>query len=244
MLFFFFNDTATTEISPLSLPAALPIYLAWRLVTLHALAHRAVPVSAWPKIQVIYQSAEPLKRRLPPRKGRFDICVVGHLREEKDPLRTAFAVRDLPAESGLAIQHYGKAHNDQWAAQARGEMKTNTRYTWYGELPHWKVRQAYARSRAMVLSSRMEGGANVISEAVVAGLPVIASEIPGSVGLLGTDYAGYYTVEDTQALRAMLLRAEKDAAFLERLRRHGQDRAHLFTPQQEREGLRKLLKGL
>ena len=51
----------------------------------------------------------------------------------------------------------------------------------------------------------MEGGANVISESLVARVPVIASEIAGSIGLLGRrDYPGYFPVRDTAALAALL----------------------------------------
>ncbi|MDH3282149.1 MAG: selenosugar synthase SenB, partial [Gammaproteobacteria bacterium] len=176
-----------------------------RLVTLHELAQAAIPARYCDKVRTIYQSAPPLPRRLPPRKRTFDICVVGHLREEKDSLRAAYAVRDVPESSRLRILHYGKPHTERWRRAAYDEMQANPRYRWFGELPHWKVRQAYARSRALVMSSNMEGGANAVSEAIVAGLPVIASEIPGNVGLLGADYPGYYPVRDTRALRRLLL---------------------------------------
>jgi glycosyltransferase involved in cell wall biosynthesis len=85
----------------------------------------------------------------------------------------------------------------------------------------------------MVLSSIMEGGANVVSEALVAGVPVLASRIDGSVGLLGGDYPGYFPVGDTEVLAALLHRAETDAAFLTQLRRHCAARAPLFEPARE-----------
>jgi glycosyltransferase involved in cell wall biosynthesis len=90
----------------------------------------------------------------------------------------------------------------------------------------------------------MEGGADVISEAVVAGLPVIASEISGSVGLLGGDYPGYYPVEDTTQLRDILLRAETDPGFLASLEHCCKQRQSLFTPQREAQGWKALLKTL
>jgi hypothetical protein len=80
----------------------------------------------------------------------FDICVVGHLREEKDSLRAAYAVRDLPASSRIRILHYGKAHNDEWASYAKQEMEINPRYHWFGEVPHWKIRRAYGTCHLMV----------------------------------------------------------------------------------------------
>ena len=209
------------------------IGLADRLVVLHDLAWLSIPEAFRDKIEVICQSARPLKRRLPPAKRSFDICVAGHLREEKDPLRAAYAVRNLPKSSRIRIIHYGKAHNTKWAQKAQHEMARNPRYKWFGERPHWQVRQAYAHSRAMVLSSVMEGGANVISEATVAGLPVIASDIAGSIGLLGRDYAGYYAVENTKALRECLLRAESEPDFLQQLRQQGDAQAQRFTPARE-----------
>ena len=93
----------------------------------------------------------------------------------------------------------------------------------------------------MVLSSIMEGGANVISEAIVAGVPVIASDIAGSVGLLGPDYPGYYPVGDTAALAQQMLRAEQEPGFLDELRRHCASRAALFDPARELDSWRDLL---
>jgi glycosyltransferase involved in cell wall biosynthesis len=85
----------------------------------------------------------------------------------------------------------------------------------------------------MVLSSIMEGGANVVSEALVAGVPVLASKIDGSVGLLGRDYPGYFPLGDTEALSALLHRAETDPAFQADLRRHCAAHAPLFEPARE-----------
>ena len=89
----------------------------------------------------------------------------------------------------------------------------------------------------------MEGGANVISEAVVDGTPVIASRIPGSVGLLGDDYAGYFPVGDTESLMELLMRAESDATFYRLLRQQCASRARLFRPEEERQRWRLLLAG-
>ena len=94
----------------------------------------------------------------------------------------------------------------------------------------------------MVLSSRMEGGANVISEAVVDGTPVIASRVAGSVGLLGEDYPGYFPVGDTEALRGLLLRAERDAGFYRDLKKHCASVADLFRPAEERRRWRNLMR--
>ena len=211
------------------------IELADYLVTLHDLARKVLPESSHHKIHVIHQSAELLPRETKRSVNTFDICVVGHLREEKDSLRVAYAVRDLPDSSRIRVMHYGKAHNEKWAEMARQEEKINPRYQWFGEVPHWKVRQAYGRCHLMVLPSIMEGGANVISEATVAGLPVIASDIDGSIGLLGENYSGYFPVKNTEALTELLLKAEVNKDFLNLLEQQCKQRATLFTPQAEKQ---------
>jgi glycosyltransferase involved in cell wall biosynthesis len=43
-----------------------------------------------------------------------------------------------------------------------------------------------------------------ISEAAVAGVPVLASRMDDNVGLLGAGYPGYFPVGDTQALARLL----------------------------------------
>lgn len=196
------------------------------LICLHDLVARSIPKSQRRKLQVIRQSAIPLKRQAPLSRS-FEIIVAGHLRDEKDPFRAAFAAKLLHETSKTRIVHMGKATEAAFAATARDEMETNPRYLWLGEVPRWRVRQRMARARAMVISSRMEGGANVVSEAIMAGLPVIASRIDGNVGLLGKDYDGYYPLENENALAELLQRFEKDAGF----RRHLDAQIRSLKPQ-------------
>ena len=214
------------------------------LVCLHDLVDRAIPAQFHQKLHVIHQSAAPLPKPRAPSKRYFDVCVVGHLRDEKDSLRAALAARLAPSESRLRVLHLGKAHNDEWAQAGTDEMARNPRYIWRGETPGWKVRRLFGTCHAMVMSSRMEGGANVVSEAIVAGLPVIASRIDGNVGLLGADYDGYYPVEDEVALAALLQRAETDSAFMTRLSDQCRARAGLFDPAMERAAWATLIEAL
>lgn len=218
--------------------------LADALITLHDRVGDDIPAAYRDKIQVVYQSAPPLSGRLPPAKSQFQVCVVGHLREEKDSLRAAYAVRDLPPSSRLRVIQVGKAHSSDWADAAAAEMDLNPRYTWSGEVTPGRVRRLMSQARLMVISSIMEGGANVVSEACVAGLPIIASDIPGNRGLLGDDYPGYYPARDSAALRRLLLRAEADPEFLEILRRHCIARAQLFTPDSEKSALKAVIQSL
>lgn len=213
------------------------------LIGLHDCLTEDIPARYHKQLHIVHQSARPLPPQAPkPSKQHFDVLVAGHLREEKDSLRTAYAVRDLPCASRLRVIQLGGAHNEEWAHMAREEMTHNPRYRWLGDLPRWRVRQWMARAQLMVISSRMEGGANVVSEACVAGLPVIASHIPGNRGLLGEDYTGYFPTTDTRALRECLLRAESGPAFVNTLRNQVKARAPLFRPQAERDALVRIIK--
>lgn len=212
------------------------------LIGLHDCLHESLPSRYHTRLHIVHQSARPLPPGAPVSGTRhFHVLVAGHLREEKDSLRAACAVRDLPEESRLRVVQLGGAHSEGWAEAARKEMAINPRYRWLGDRPHWQVRQWMARANVMVISSRMEGGANVVSEACVARLPVIASDIPGNRGLLGERYAGYYPVSDTDALRDGLLKAERQPQWLAQLAQQVSRRAPLFAPQEELAGLLRAL---
>lgn len=214
-----------------------------RLLALQDLVRRRVPTRFRSKLRVLHQSAHPLR---PGRKSTrsFDVAVIGHLRHVKDPMRAALAARRLPASSRMRIVHYGAAENPRWAAAAKAEMARNPRYVWRGDRPRAEVGRLLGRARVMVLSSRSEGGANVISEAVAAKVPILASRIDGSVGLLGRDYPGYFPVGDTAALARLLHRVESDPPYLSRLQRAIARRALLFRPAREKAAWKKLIREL
>jgi putative glycosyltransferase (TIGR04348 family) len=205
-----------------------------RLVALQDLAARRVPAEDRWKIRVIHQSAPPLRRRARAKATPLTVAVIGHLRRVKDPFRAAKAARLLPPSSKIRIVHLGAAETLRWAARARAEMRRNPRYIWRGDRPRGEVQALLARADAVVLSSRSEGGANVISEAAAAGVPVLASRIDGSVGLLGRNYPGYFPVGSTRALARFLHRIEAEPGFYRQLRRAIARRAFLFRPTREK----------
>jgi putative glycosyltransferase (TIGR04348 family) len=206
--------------------AMCSLELATRIVVLQELAVGAVPESARRKVRVIYQSAEPPAISPPREEGCFQVCVLAHLRSVKDPLRAAYAVHGLPASSRIQVKHAGAALDPDFEGQVEGEQRTNLRYRWLGPLTHEKAVDLLARSHVLALTSHLEGGANVVSEAITVGTPVISSLIPGSVGILGKEYPGYFPVGDSVALREQLQKAESDGWFYRDL----QDRVARLRP--------------
>lgn len=222
-------------------PTLQSIELADSLVALNSLAWRVVPKKFRKKHRVIFQSVRKPSGRRQPSRRYVDIAVIGHLRDVKDPLRAAKAARLLPPTSRIRIVQIGHAYSADWAARAQAEMAANPRYLWRDDVPRAAVQRLLQQSHAMVLSSLSEGGANVISEAVVAGVPILASRMDGNVGLLGGDYPGYFPVGDTKALARLLARIEDDPRFVAKLRRAIARRAPLFKPEREIAAWRKLL---
>jgi len=223
-------------------PRVLPA-LEWasRLVVLQQDAVRHVPRQLQPKTRVIYQSARKPAGRNAPLKHVFQVCVVGHLRAVKDPFRTALAARRLPATSQIHIDHLGAALTPAMERRALAETANSTRYRWHGDVPPGQAMRRLARSRLLVVSSKLEGGANVVSEAIAAQVPVLSTRISGTIGLLGPDYPGYFEVGNTEDLARQLERAESDRRFYTSLQAACRQRAPLVDPRREVESWRELL---
>ncbi len=231
-----YHDLARSRVAQKALAAAD------RIVALQPLAAREIEPHLRRKVHVIYQSAEPTRSSRRNSRQFFDVCVAAHLRPVKDPFRAAYAARLLPPDSRIRVLQAGRAVTASASQKALAEQSRNLRYRWLGPVSRGRTRRLIARSQVMVLSSRLEGGANVISEAVVDGTPVLASRIPGSVGLLGENYPGYFPVGDTRALAELLRCAETDAGFYRRLKTHCARLARIFRPSEEQRRWRSLLR--
>jgi putative glycosyltransferase (TIGR04348 family) len=218
--------------------------LADRLIVLQPLGLAELPAEVREKTRVVFQSVRVPRLPSRPPSPDFEVCVMGHLREVKDPFRTAEAARLLPAASRVRILHLGAALSAEMETQARAEEAGNSRYRWLGELPRRQALRRLARCRLLALTSRSEGGANVVSEAIAVGVPVVSSRIAGSIGLLGEDYPGYFPVGDTRALADLLGRAETNSAFLANLQQRCQACRPLLDVERERNSWRLLLQEL
>ena len=216
------------------------LQLSTRLVVLQTRGLDELDAPLQRKTRVIFQSAPALAPR-PKRSRTFDIAVVAHLRDEKDPLRAAYAAELLPADSRIRILHVGAALTPEMASEAE-RFRANPRWRWLGARPHVETRQLIAGCRLLIQSSRMEGGANTIVEAVSAGVPVLASDISGNIGMLGEDYSGYYSLADSQALAKLMRRAETQPDFYAELVSQCASRAPLFEPRCERTAVQNLIK--
>ena len=214
--------------------------LAHRLIVLQPRGVDELPTHLAARTRVIYQSAPDIARRTSS-VHTFEVVVIGHLRAEKDPFRAALATAYLPEHSRTRVTHFGRALSEDMAQTAELAQRKLPRWQWQGEVPHRTVLTRLARADLMVISSVMEGGANAICEALAADVPVIASHMPGNVGMLGEDYPGYFPVGNERQLARLLSRAETDADFYAELVRLGRARRELMRPEQEASRLRQAI---
>ncbi|MDG1050451.1 MAG: glycosyltransferase [Planctomycetota bacterium] len=193
------------------------------------------------RAHVIHQSTP---RRSVPQREAPEIAVIASLRAVKEPLLAAAASRLLPEESALRVVHVGPSICAELEDEVRREQATNARYEWRGNVRRSEALCLLAGARAVVLPSRSEGGANVITEAFAMGTPVLASRVPGNTGLLGEEHPGLFDAGDVQGLARLMLRLEREPRFREDLARRSAMRASLASPEREAAAWRHLLEGL
>jgi glycosyltransferase involved in cell wall biosynthesis len=251
---------------PRSVSARRSLQMSDRIVALNPAALDELPKSLHAKTRVILQSFDPadLPIALRPKGGRnamaagtrrasqaaigdchaeewFEVCVLAHLRQVKDPLFAARAARHLPGDSRVRILLMGGIVEPSYERKLHKEAERNPRLEWLGNLPRPIALQRLRRSDLLVNSSRIEGGANAVSEAIALGVPVLASDIPGNVGLLGESYPGYFPRGDEESLTLLLQRCEEEPRFLRSLSRYVARLAPRFHPAREARSWKKLL---
>ena len=214
--------------------------LAHRLVVLQEQGPQELPEALRSKCRVVFQSST-ARQTLPKTAAHLRAVMVGHLREEKSPQTLFDAARLIQPDEGIYLDHVGHALDPALGEAARQTQRDCPHYRWLGGQPHAATRGRIQRAHLLVHPSRMEGGAHVIMEAVLCGTPVLASRVPGNVGMLGSGYAGYFAPGDAGALVSLLRRCRSELAqgggTLASLQAQCAARAPLFSPQAERAAL-------
>jgi putative glycosyltransferase (TIGR04348 family) len=211
-----------------------------QLIVLQSSALNSIPAHLQHKARVIYQSVR-VDAPNTAKGADFPVIIIGHLREEKDPFCIARCLPLLPLNSKISILHLGMAMNEHMERSAKVYSETLERYQWIGEVSHVDALKMLSQSRLMVISSRMEGGAHVVSEAIALGVPVIASDIPGNRGLLGDQYLGYYPVGNEAELASLLSRAETMPDVYSALKKQIDTLRDLVSPDREMQSIHELM---
>lgn len=231
---------------PIAPEALSSIEMAGRVVVLQPEALSRLPAAALAKARVIRQSATaPVTKHRISGLGALEVVVLAHLRPVKDPLLAADAVAALPASSAVRVVHLGSAPDAAWRDRAERAMATSGgRWLWLGEKSRLETLRILAGADVCALTSVNEGGANVVTEAIACGVPVLSTRIDGSVGILGADHPGYFATGDAAALADLLGRCERDAGFLQALRARSLELRPIVEPARERDAWRELVAGI
>lgn len=206
---------------------------ATRIVALQARALLELAPDVRAKARVILQSARPFPSGPLSRATRLFAVQLAHLRAVKDPLLSARALRLLPSDSRWELWHAGAALDPQLAREALREMEQNPRYRWVGEQRRGEVLRRLSQAHALVQTSRVEGGSNAVAEAIVSGVPILATRIDGAIGQLGADHPGLFDVGDAAQLAELLAKLERSDLFDAALRRRSAELAPRFAPERE-----------
>ncbi len=163
--------------------------------------------------------------------------MVSHLREQKNPF---LYLRALPhIGSHLSISHYGTATDTTYAEEAASAE--SAAYQWLGAIPREELLKQLANAGFLLNTSYLEGSSNAICEALWLGVPVIASAIPGNIGVLGSDYPGLFRSDDPIDLARVLNQYASEPVFREELMGHTQRLAHHLDPTREQSDWHTLL---
>ena len=228
--------------------AMASLEMAASLVVLQEQALLALPAVHRSKARVVFQSCS-ARQPLVKTTRHLRVLMVGHLREEKNPAMLWRAVRAIAPDAGVLIDHIGNALDPALAREAEATAQDCPHYRWLQGLSHRATLQRIQRAHLLVHTSRSEGGAIVITEAIRGSTPVLASRIDGNVGLLGTDYGGLVEPDDDQALAARLLQCRREQlagapGLLQRWQAQCQQRSALFEPAAEQVALREWVNAL
>jgi glycosyltransferase involved in cell wall biosynthesis len=137
---------------------------------------------------------------------QHDIVFLGRLEPQKNPLILADILAALsPSPGRLAIVGSGSLEGE--LRRRIDALGVGERVTWCGALPHAEALRTVARARVLLLPSLWEGHPLSVIEAMQLGLPVVASDIPGTNEIVADGETGF------------LVPATDPAAYADRLRR-------------------------
>jgi len=213
------------------------------LVVLNAYGAERLPPALRPRTVVVLQSCA---ARRPGAKTRrhLRVLMAGHLRDEKDPRCFFEAAWRLAGRHDIVLDHIGGALDPVLAAEARRTMAECPHYRWLGAVPHGEARRRIQAAHVLVNASRMEGGAQVVVEAMRSGTAVLASRIDGHRGLLDDGHPGFFAPGDAAGLATLIAACRDDPAMLPTLEAWGAARAPRFEPACEAAALQHLVASL
>lgn len=164
---------------------------------------RGIPASlVFPFAYFLPDAVAPICRKKD-RSAPFRFTFVGRLIELKrvEMLIAALAAARL---ENVELEVVGSGPLEPELRRLSDELLPG-RVVWTGRLPASQIANAMARADCLVLPSRHDGWGAVVSEALMAGTPVICSDACGSAGVVeASGSGGVFASDDVQGLRDLI----------------------------------------
>lgn len=160
-----------------------------------------------------FLSEPPVGTSLKREPGEFRFLFVGQFIELKR-LKLLLDTLHVIARGGGSFELFVVGSGPLEAALRRhGNRLLGSRLQWLGRRPSNEVRKLMASVDCLVLPSRYDGWGAVVSEALMAGTPVIASVACGSAGVVvESRHGGVFGADEPQALEALLFKMLQSGA--------------------------------
>ena len=152
------------------------------------------------KIFVIHQSSQVSKLQKNRRKIGNDISVlmIGNIRREKDQLtgingfNNLFKNLKMKSLHKVFLTHIGYDLNRGYANIVKKSAKKNKQIKFLGFVNHKKTMELLLKSDLFLNTSIIEGSCLALKEAIDSRIPVLVSDNPCHMTILGDNYPGFF----------------------------------------------------
>ena len=147
------------------------------------------------------------------------VLYVGRLAAQKNLSRWLRVARRIADEEpDVEFQWAGDGPLRDMLLAESDALGLGTRLRWLGAVPHGDLPTLYARASVFLLTSDYEGLPRVAVEAGQAGLPMVATALPGLDEVIASGETGFLCLPDDEAaLAAAALSLLRDAALRRRM---------------------------
>jgi len=199
----------------------------------------SIPQTYQEKAVVVYNSISLPEQKVSRRREKDLFVVASHMRAVKQPFMVVDALAGI--DDAVRVKLMGAEIDEGSTIKAREKMLEDERFEYLGTQDYADTIAWMSRSVATINTSLAEGGANSVGESIVLGVPVLASRIEGNIGMLGEDYAGYFSADSATELGELMHRVCSDEVFLAKLEQQVQQRSKKYSRENERKGWLALL---
>jgi len=143
---------------------------------------------------------------------------VGSLIRRKGHAHVIETLASLPADSGVTLTIIGEGQDHMGLQNLITKLGLDSRVTLAGDVAPGLIPDILLEHDAFILCSYSEGRSNAILEAMASGIPVIATDIPGTNELIRNNHNGILVpCDSSESLRSAILQLRDNPDMRESL---------------------------